>query len=123
VAKIQERKMAVETLSAKDIQVLDDDVIVLKGRKFYRPYITAAAVNDDTIEDDGQLGSLMLAQESAARGYSGWTGLPNIEQKVFIIEDPAKDAWQQLKEWVKGSSVKIIETRIPNIKFTSLFER
>jgi hypothetical protein len=116
------RETTVETLSGNDIRVPDEDLIILKGQKFYRPFITAAAINDDIVEEDGQLGSLMLAQKSATRGYSGWTGLPDIEEKIFVVEDGAEDAWENLKQWIKRGPVKVMETRIPNVTFKSLFD-
>lgn len=122
MAKTIERQELLQKLSKDDIQLLDEDIVMLKGHRFYKPYIKRAAINDDTIQGNGDLGSIMLAQESA-HGYSGFTGLPKTDQQVFIVLDDAKEIWEALRIWLKASSVQIMETRIPNEKFTSLFQR
>jgi hypothetical protein len=117
--KVEDSKPKSE-LSRGDIE-LGNDVVTLKGHKFYRPYITAAAINDDTIKGNGTLGGVMLAQETA-RQYSPSTGLPRIDEQIFVVMDDATEIWDALKVWLKAGSVTVMETRIPNAKFMSLFE-
>ena len=105
-------------LHSGDIEV-HRDVVILKGHPFYRPYITAAAVNEDTIAGNGDLGSVMLAQ--TAPQVSASTGLPTIVESVFIVKDDASPVWDSLKSWLKGTEVSVMETRLPNAQFTSLF--
>ena len=105
-------------LSTEDIQI-DPDVLVLKGVRFYRPYITAAAINEDTIAGNGKLGGIMLAQTSPHASMS--TGLQGIDEQVFIVKDEAQEKWDAVKSWLRQTEAKVLETRIPNEKFTTLF--
>ena len=109
-------------LHKNDIQLVDPDVLVLGQHRFYRPFVTAAAINEDTVPNDGTLGSVRLAQETA-RQYSRSTGLPATEDRVFVISDDAAELWDALKKWIKKIPIQVLEVRLPNKSFTSLFER
>ena len=108
-------------LGKNDIQV-EKDFIILKGKRFSRPNITAIAVNNDTVPDDGIAGSIRLAQVVEGK-YNVLSTQPAIEEQLFIVNDDAGDHWNALKTWLRTTSVQIVETTIPNIAFTALFKR
>ena len=110
-------------LAKSDIQFdRSKDFVVLKGQRFNRPDITAIALNNDPVTGDGFLGSIRLAQ-TVRRQYSPMTGLPKVEEEIFVVRDDAGDVWSPLKEWLKEGAVQVVETTIPNAAFTELFGR
>ncbi len=108
-------------LAKDDIVVGNGDFVFLKGRRFSRPDITAIAVNNDTIEGNGILGSLRLAQ--VVHQFSPLSGQPAIEEQLFLVQDDAGDSWTSLKKWLKGSRINVVETTIPHGAFMGLFKR